>query len=667
MSAASRTIGDTLAEATALHQRGEFAGAEAVYRGLLQRHPGSADAQFRLGRLLAHLGRLHEAVEMFNAALQLAPGFAPLWSEQGAAHLRLGWFAAAVESYDRLIALRPDDAEAFNNRGAALLRLARPADALASFDAALAVRPGLAEAMCNRGNALLALGRVTEAVESYDRTLALNPALAQAAASRAEALERLDRPAEALASYDQAIAAVPGLVQTHYNRANLLQTLERHDEAIASFDATLALVPTHSAAATNRATSLRALGRLDEALAGYAQAIFLDPTMVPALVNHASLLAMLGRHQEALEDFARARAMFPDNVHAHWNEALCRLAMGDFKDGWREHEWRWRTDALRPGERHFPQPLWLGETSLAGRTILLHGEQGFGDMLQFCRFAPLVAALAASGDGRGDGPASGLGDGPGGGPVSGPVSGLEDVAQAVNVVLEVPSVLARLIRTMPGPQRVIAHGEPPPAFDVHCPLLSLPLALGTTLETVPAAVPYLAADPDQALAWRIRLAAVPGLHVGLVWSGNPRSAHPGLAAIDRRRSLPLSRLAPLGAVPGITFVSLQKGHRADEAKAPPPGMALCDWTEELWDFADTAALIAGLDLVIGVDTSVVHMAGALGKPVWVLNRYDACWRWMHGRNDSPWYPTMRLFRQSSFGDWDGVIAEVVAALRERVG
>jgi len=264
-------------------------------------------------------------------------------------------------------------------------------------------------------------------------------------------------------------------------------------------------------------------------------------------------------------------------------------------------------------------------------------------MLQFCRFAPLVAALHAPGDGPADG------------------------AKAVNVVLEMPSALARLIRTMPGAQRIVAQNEPLPEFGVHCPLLSLPLALGTTLETIPAAIPYLAADADQALAWRIRLAAVPGLRVGLVWAGNPRTAQRSLAAIDRRRSLPLSRLAPLGEVPGVTFVSLQKGHRADEAKTPPRGLTLYDWTDELWDFADTAALIAGLDLVIGVDTSVVHVAGALGKPVWVLNRYDACWRWLYGRTDSPWYPTMRLFRQARFGDWDGVIAEVQAALRQLVG
>jgi tetratricopeptide (TPR) repeat protein len=639
VSANGRTVGDTLAEATALHQRGQFAQAEAAYRGLLERHPGSADARFRLGLLLAQHEQLAEALEMFSGALLIAPGFAPLWSEQAAMQLRLGRFEAAVASYDRLLTLRPDDVEGFNNRGAALMRLARPADALASFDAALAVQPDLAEALCNRGNALLALGRVTEALAAYDRTLALNPGLAQAAMNRAEALERLDQSADALASYDQAIAAAPGLVQALYGRGNLLQSLGRYEEALESFDAALALVPTHAAAACNRATSLRALGRIDAALEGYAQTIALDPTMVAALINHGSLLMMVGRHQEAVVDFAQAKAIAPDNADAHWNEALCRLAMGDFAGGWREHEWRWRTDALRPGERHYPQKLWLGESSLAGSTILLWGEQGLGDTLQFCRFAPLVAAL---GEQAGD-------------------------AGRVNVVLEVPAGLARLIRTMPGLQRVIASNEPPPPLDVHCPLLSLPLALGTTLQTIPAAVPYLAADPDQARAWRIRLAALPGLRVGLVWSGNPRLADRNASAIDRRRSVPLARLAPLGAVPGVTFVSLQKGHRAEEAKAPPAGMAMVDWTDELWDFADTAALVDGLDLVIGVDTSVVHVAGALGKPVWVLNRYDACWRWLHGRTDSPWYPTARLFRQARYGDWDGVIAEAAAALRERVG
>jgi tetratricopeptide (TPR) repeat protein len=631
MSAATRTIGDTLAEAAGLHQRGRIGEAEVIYRALLQRHPGTADGWFRLGLLLAQTDRPGEAIEMFSSALLIAPGFAPLWSEQAAAQMRVGRFEAAVASYDQLIALRPDDVEAFNNRGAALVRLDRPAEALDNFDAALAVRPALPEALCNRGNALLVLGRVEEALDSYDRALEVQPTLATAAKNRAEALERLARPEEALASYDRAIELVPTLVEAYYNRGNLLQALDRPVEAIASFDAALALVPRHAGAACNRATALRALGRLSEALAGYDHALAVEPAMVQALVNRASLLGILGRHQEALAAYAQARAVEPDNAAAHWNESLSLLAAGDFARGWREFEWRWHTTSLRPAHRVFPQPLWLGDTSVAGRTVLLHGEQGYGDVLQFCRYAPLVAA------------------------------------QGATVVLEVTLSLLRIVRTMQGPQRVILAGEALPPFDLHSPLMSLPLALGTTLETIPADVPYLFADPDQARAWQIRLAALPGLRVGLVWAGNPRPADPAASAVDRRRSMPLSHLAPLGTVPGVSFVSLQKGAGAAEAKAPPPGMALHDWTDELWDFADTAALIAGLDLVISVDTSVVHLAAALGKPVWVLNRYDACWRWLHGRTDSPWYPGVRLFGQPAFGDWDSVINEVVAALRERVG
>jgi tetratricopeptide (TPR) repeat protein len=631
MSTAVRTLADALREVTLLHQQGHLAEAEAGYRALLRQHPRTPDALFRLGLLLAQQNRHAEAVEQFGAALALAPRFALLWREQAASYLKLARFQDAVASYDQLLALTPDDVEAATNRGAALLRLQRPADGLAAFDAVLAMRPDLAEAHSNRGNALLTLGRREEALAAYDRALELRPTLFEAALNRADALDYLGRREEALAAVDRAIALNPRHVTAHYNRGNLLQVLDRPAEATASFDAALALMPTHAGAACNRASALRALGRLEEAVAGYDQALAYDPSLAQALINRSTLLATHGRFQEAVEGFTRAKTLQPNNADAHWNDALCRLAMGDFAAGWRGHEWRWRTVALRVAERHYPQPLWLGETPVRGRTIFLHGEQGHGDVLQFCRYAPLVAAMGAE------------------------------------VILEVPYALARLIRTMPGPQRVIAHNEAPPPFDLHCPLMSLPLALGTTLETIPATVPYLRADPDQERAWRLRLAGLPGLRVGLVWAGSPRPLDPSASAIDRRRSMRLGQLARLGSVPGVSFVSLQKGQRAEEARTPPAGMSLTDWSGELWDFADTAALIAGLDLVISVDTSVVHLAGALGKPVWVMNRYDACWRWLHGRTDNPWYPTARLFRQLVYEQWDSVVGEVTAALRDLVG
>jgi hypothetical protein len=249
-----------------------------------------------------------------------------------------------------------------------------------------------------------------------------------------------------------------------------------------------------------------------------------------------------------------------------------------------------------------------------------------GDTLQFCRYAPLLAARGAT------------------------------------VLLRTPEPLQRLLRTLDGVSQVLSETEPPPPFDLHCPLMSLPLACGTLVETIPATVPYLRADPAAAARWRERLRPLPGLRVGLVWGGNPRPGDPGANAVDRRRSIGLARLAPLTGIPGVSFVSLQKGAAAALAAAPPAGMALHDWTDELTDFADTAALVAALDLVISVDTSVVHLAGALARPVWVLNRFALCWRWLRGRTDSPWYPTARLFRQPAPGDWDSVVAEVAMAL-----
>jgi hypothetical protein len=305
---------------------------------------------------------------------------------------------------------------------------------------------------------------------------------------------------------------------------------------------------------------------------------------------------------------------------------LCRLSLGDFALGWRKYEWRWQQPTVLGSQSDRARPLWLGATDVIGKTILLHAEQGFGDTLQFCRYAPLVARTA-------------------------------------DVVLEVPRPLLRLLSTLPGVSRIVASGDPLPHFDLHCPLLSLPLAFGTTLADLPNHVPYLRADPVHVTAWRQRLAPLPGIRVGLVWSGNPRLDIPLANRIDRRRSTTLDRLAPLGEIPGVSLVSLQKGDFRAQSTTPPPGLAIADWTDELDDFADTAALIEALDLVISVDTSVVHLAGALGKPVWVLNRYDACWRWLRDRGDSPWYPTARLFRQPTPGDWDGMIAEVVAALR----
>ncbi|MDR3539333.1 MAG: tetratricopeptide repeat-containing glycosyltransferase family protein [Acetobacteraceae bacterium] len=385
------------------------------------------------------------------------------------------------------------------------------------------------------------------------------------------------------------------------------------------------IYPPFPDALSNLGKALLESGQPEAAQAACEKALTYAPTDPEILNNHGNALTAIGRPQEALDNYRRAHASRPDYPEALTNEGMSLLALGDHQNGWPRYEHRWRLPKLAPTLRGLAMPRWTGTTSLDGKRLLLHAEQGLGDTLQFCRYAPLAAARGA------------------------------------HVVLEVPPPLTRLAATLDGVAEIVAQGVPRPPVDLHCPLMSLPAAFGTTLDTIPATVPYLHADPARIAAWRTRLAGQPGRRIGLVWAGNPRREDREANAVDQRRSMKLAQFTGLG---NATFVSLQKGDAAREARSPPAGPRLLDWTRELTDFADTAALVAALDLVIGVDTSVVHLAGAIGTPVWVLNRYDSCWRWMRDRSDSPWYPTMRLFTQPRPGDWDSVLAAVRTALAD---
>ncbi|HVJ55249.1 MAG TPA: tetratricopeptide repeat-containing glycosyltransferase family protein [Aliidongia sp.] len=428
------------------------------------------------------------------------------------------------------------------------------------------------------------------------------------------ALSALDRLAEAEASFREAIRLQPDFAEARNNLGNALKDMGRLDEAERCYSTALKLKGDYAAAHNNLGTVLAARERLEEAEACYRRALAFDPRYPEAFNNLANVVRGLGRLDEAEAGFRQALDLAPHYAEAHYNLAWVLLLTGQYEEGWREFEWRWRLKSPET-RRQFAAPLWQGEP-LDGRTLLLHAEQGAGDSFMFCRYAALAAA-------RG------------------------------RIVLEVPKPLVRLFRTLPV-DAVVATGETLPPFDLHCPLLSLPLAFGTTVATIPAELPYLRADPALAADWRSRLEALPGLRVGLVWAGNPNQPD------DHRRSLASGQLAAFADLPGISFVSLQK-----DAAAPAPPMA--DWTGELGDYADTAALIDGLDLVVGVDTGIVHLAAALGKPVWLLNRFDPYFAWLTGRADSPWYPGLRQFRQSRPGDWDGVLQRVRSALAERAG
>ncbi len=393
----------------------------------------------------------------------------------------------------------------------------------------------------------------------------------------------------------------------------------------------LRLDPDHANATLNLGVIRQSLGHLEEAETLYRRARALGADEPRVCNNLALALAELGRLEAAELVCRDALVANPDYAEAAVNLGMILLAQFRMEEGWPWYEARWRVQPL-VSLRHLPaETRWTGMEPIAGKTILLMGEQGFGDDLQFCRYAPRVAGLGA------------------------------------RVVLAVPATLSRLLGSLAGVAQVVSQEDPLPAFDLHCPLMSLPMAFATTEQTIPSQVPYLAADPDEIASWH---ASIPtpgtredgtsGLRIGLVWAGASRPQQPHAAAIDRRRSMAMEQMAPLGELPGHVFVSLQLGPPAAEIDSA--SFPLIDVASRLNDFADTAALVAALDLIITVDTAVAHLAGALGKPVWLLSRHDACWRWGRDRDDSPWYPTMRLFRQTTPGDWAGVMERVAASL-----
>ncbi len=565
-----------------------------------------------------------QAVELLaRAPARKPPG--ETYRDLGMLLTTLGQFDDAAAAFRNAISINPADAETHNGLANTLLHLGRLAEAEASFREALCLQPDFPDARNNLAAALRKLGRPAEAEANCREALRLRPGCPQAHNNLGMTLNVLGRPAEAEASFREALRLRPDFAGAHNGLGRTLLNLDRPAEAEARFREARRLRPDFPDACNNLAAALLALGRPAQAEASAREALRLRPDFPQAHNNLGAAQYVLGRPAQAEASCREALRHRPDFPDAHSNLAMPLLLTGRFEEGWKEYEWRWKTKSMSEGVRDFPAPLWNGE-AIGDRVILLHAEQGLGDALQFCRYAPLIASNATT-------------------------------------ILEVHAPLVRLLSRLPGIAQVVARGDTLPSFDLHCPLLSLPRAFGTTIDSIPAAIPYLTADPVQAEAWAERLSGLRGLRIGLVWAGSRHLDRPDSTAPDRRRSIGLNTMAPFGKVSGVSFISLQKGEPAAQSANPPRGLLLHDFTADLRDFADTAALIDGLDLVISVDTAVAHLAGALGKPVWLLNRFDTDWRWMLRRDDSPWYPTVRLFRQPSPGDWNSVICSVGDALK----
>ena len=600
------------------HRAGRLADAERIYWQILQADPANADALHLLGAIAHQVGKHEACVELLDKALAIDPGRGTVSSNRGLALHELGRYDEALASYDKALSLMPGYAEALYNRGITLQKIERYPEALDSYDRALAIRPDYPEALGNRGLVLQELMRYDEALDSYDRALSARPDFANALFNRGVVLQKAGRPDEAIASYDKVLSIDPGHAVALSNRGLALRELGRCAEALASCDRALSAKPEFAEAWSNRGLVLQSLGRHEEALASCDKALEIMPGFAVASSNRGMALQELGRYDEALGSYDRALALEPGLPDAHWNRALCLLVTGDFRRGWPEFEWRWETSAFKAQQRGFRQPLWRGRESLAGKTILLHAEQGLGDTLQLCRYAPMVAAMGAT------------------------------------VLLEVQAPLKPLIAGFKYVDSLVARGEALPEFDLHCPLLSLPLAFGTTLESIPAEIPYLRADPDLVSEWRKRLGRKRGPRIGLAWSATSDTAY-GL-----RRSMVLTEFANL--IPkGAQCVSLQKDLTGAEREVIG---ARKDIVHFGMGFPDTAALVELMDVVVSVDTSIAHLAGAMGKKVWVLLPFAGDWRWLVAREDSPWYPSARLFRQAALGNWAGVVRQVGAELNK---
>jgi tetratricopeptide (TPR) repeat protein len=670
------------------HQAGRLAEAEGIYRQILARQPNEPNAlhflgliaqqsrkpdlaaqlirqslavspnnvaaYFNLGNVLKSQGKIDEAAGAYSKAIQLKPDYAEAHFELGMMRVAQGNLQSAAEAFSSAIRLKPDNADAHNNLGNILTNQGRLEEAAASYSRAIALRPDYAVVHSNLGNVLSGQEKLDEAIASYRRAIELQPDYAVAYLNLSNTLKKQNKLGEATAAcrdalkYDpnyaeaylnlanilmdqgklteaeatcaKAVALKPDMALFHYNLANILKGQGKLEQAIVEYSTSIRLNPKSFQAMLNMGNAFELQGNFDKAESAIFQALAVRPDYPEALLNLGNLRMLQGRHDDAEAAIGRAGELAPEMPGAHLNKGLHWLVRGRLADGWPEYEWRWQCPTAFPPPRGLPEPQWLGE-ELNGRAILLHCEQGIGDAIQFVRYAPLVAARGGK------------------------------------IFIECPPTLTRLFQNTANLGAIITKGDPLPRFELQCPLMSLPLAFKNDLKSIPAAVPYLFPDPKLVETWGKKLKPSNGKRkIGLVWAGSPTFRN------DLYRSMLVSKLKALASVKNADFYSLQKKSSSSPIDFSQAGIELIDLTADLNDFADTAALISHLDLVIGVDTAVVHLAGAMAKPVWLLVPFNPDWRWMLNRSDSPWYPTMRIFRQTKLGDWDSVMQRVSETL-----
>jgi tetratricopeptide (TPR) repeat protein len=605
------------------------AEAESHLQRVLALQPDDAAARLHLANVLAEQGKLGDAAAQYQQVVRARPHDVEVWLGLANAEAGRGRLGPAIAAFEQVVRQRPDHVEAHTNLGIALARQRQLAEAVTHLQTAVRLRPDHAKAHNNLGVALAEMGKKTEARASWREAARLKPDYAEAFFNLAVSLAEERQFEEAIPAYIQAITIRPDYPEALNNLGLALTEQQRYTDAVPVLQQAIRLKPDYHEAHNNLALALVELGRYPETIASFQEALRLNPSYIEAHNNYGTALAAMGRTKDALAVYQVALWLKPDYAEVHWNRALAWLQTGDYARGWPEYEWRWKRKRARP--RPFEQPRWDGQP-LDGKTILIYCEQGMGDTIQFIRYAKRVQEAGG------------------------------------RVLVECPPELMGLLKSCPGIDQLVPERSELPPFDVQVPLLSLPGIFKTTLDTVPAEIPYLSVEGG---GWRVEgerspLPPPPStlLKVGIAWQGNPKHRW------DRHRSIPLGQFEPLARVVGVKLYSLQKGPGVEQLSALGGRFQVTDFGEALdgkaGPFMDTAAILSSLDLLITCDSVLCHLAGALGKPVWVAVSFLSDWRWMHGREDTPWYPTMRLFRQTDLGDWTPVFERMTGELARLV-
>ena len=608
------TIPEALQVALQYHRAGHLREAEQIYRQIVQADPSQAEARNNLDIILRQQGQTSgSASGVTQARLE-----AVTHNRQGIALFNQGRLNEAVMAFQQALQLVPDFTEAHSNLGNILYYQGKHDEAVACYQQALRIRPDDSGVYNNLGNVLAAQGKFAEAVAACQRAVQLDPTNAGAFNNLGNAFRGLKDLDQAVASYRQAVRVKADYAEAYNNLGLTLMEQNKPAEAMVSYQQALRIKPDYADAYNHLGLVLAEQYRLDEAITCYDRALQIEPNHVRAQFAKGVALCEQGRPAEAVTCYERALRLKPDMPDAHWGRGLALLLLGDLKQGWPEYEFRWQCKPFSP--RPFPKPLWDG-SPLAGKTILIHAEQGLGDTMQFIRLMPQVKARGG------------------------------------RIVFECQETLIPLLSRSLPIDEFFPQNTPPPPFDVQAPLLSLPRILDITLANIPAEVPYLSPDPELVERWRSELSSNPSFKIGIAWNGNP------LVRSNRIRSIPLTDFAPLARLEGVRLYSLQKGPGFEQLAETAGRFPIADLGSRLETYSDTAALLMSLDLVVSMDTSLAHCAGALGRPVWVALSSTPEWRWLLQREDSPWYPTLRLFRQTRPGDWAEVFARIVTELK----